>query len=218
MATQCVQAKNVNKTSPQTLSNLCLKINVKLGGVNSILVPTIRPKVIFFLDMNSDVEKCSLTFRSLFFSRCSMNPSFSSAPISHTHQPATIRNRLSLPLSVLWMPIHHATRLLFVYSNIVKKSFKSSVPWFGKRVETEESERRVSNSLTWLSFIFYSELLILFYKTTRFKPNRIIMYRDGASEGQFSTVKRTTFSNQSSFIIQNENDWLGVATRADSHS
>jgi hypothetical protein len=40
-----VQAKNVNKTSPQTLSNLCLKINVKLGGVNSILVPNIRPKV-----------------------------------------------------------------------------------------------------------------------------------------------------------------------------
>ena len=51
MATQCVQAKNVNKTSPQTLSNLCLKINVKLGGINSILVPNIRPKVrcIFFL-------------------------------------------------------------------------------------------------------------------------------------------------------------------------
>lgn len=45
IATQCVQAKNVNKTSPQTLSNLCLKINVKLGGINSILVPSIRPKV-----------------------------------------------------------------------------------------------------------------------------------------------------------------------------
>lgn len=45
MATQCVQAKNVNKTSPQTLSNLCLKINVKLGGINSILVPSIRPSV-----------------------------------------------------------------------------------------------------------------------------------------------------------------------------
>ena len=40
-----LQAKNVNKTSPQTLSNLCLKINVKLGGVNSILVPSIRPKI-----------------------------------------------------------------------------------------------------------------------------------------------------------------------------
>ena len=45
IATQCVQVKNVNKTSPQTLSNLCLKINVKLGGVNNILVPTMRPKI-----------------------------------------------------------------------------------------------------------------------------------------------------------------------------
>ena len=45
LATQCIQVKNVNKTSPQTLSNLCLKINVKLGGVNNILVPNIRPKV-----------------------------------------------------------------------------------------------------------------------------------------------------------------------------
>jgi len=42
MATQCVQSKNVNKTSPQTISNLCLKINVKLGGINSILLPSIR--------------------------------------------------------------------------------------------------------------------------------------------------------------------------------
>jgi len=42
LATQCVQAKNVNKTTPQTLSNLCLKINVKLGGINSILLPSIR--------------------------------------------------------------------------------------------------------------------------------------------------------------------------------
>ena len=45
IATQCVQVKNVNKTSPQTLSNLCLKINVKLGGINNILVPTMRPKI-----------------------------------------------------------------------------------------------------------------------------------------------------------------------------
>ncbi|XP_026999650.1 protein argonaute-3 isoform X3 [Tachysurus fulvidraco] len=45
MATQCVQVKNVVKTSPQTLSNLCLKINVKLGGINNILVPHQRPSI-----------------------------------------------------------------------------------------------------------------------------------------------------------------------------
>ena len=42
VATQCVQVKNVMRPSPQTLSNLCLKINVKLGGINSILVPSVR--------------------------------------------------------------------------------------------------------------------------------------------------------------------------------
>ncbi len=50
MATQCVQVKNVQKTTPQTLSNLCLKINVKLGGVNNILLPqgrlVKRPKLL----------------------------------------------------------------------------------------------------------------------------------------------------------------------------
>lgn len=48
MATQCVQVKNVQKTTPQTLSNLCLKINVKLGGVNNILLPQGR-----FVEKNS---------------------------------------------------------------------------------------------------------------------------------------------------------------------
>ena len=32
------------------------------------------------------------------------------------------------------------------------------------------------------------EMLIDFYKSTRFKPYRIIFYRDGVSEGQFQQV------------------------------
>ncbi|KAK4336898.1 hypothetical protein RND71_043463 [Anisodus tanguticus] len=53
VATQCVQSKNITKSNLQTISNLCLKINVKLGGINNILVPGSRPKlfrepVIFF--------------------------------------------------------------------------------------------------------------------------------------------------------------------------
>ena len=33
------------------------------------------------------------------------------------------------------------------------------------------------------------EMLINFYKSTRFKPHRIIFYRDGVSEGQFQQVR-----------------------------
>lgn len=37
----------MTRPTPQTLSNLCLKINVKLGGVNNILVPSVRPLNVF---------------------------------------------------------------------------------------------------------------------------------------------------------------------------
>lgn len=53
MATQCVQVKNVVKTSPQTLSNLCLKINAKLGGINNVLVPHQRSAVFIYLFFGS---------------------------------------------------------------------------------------------------------------------------------------------------------------------
>jgi len=38
------------------------------------------------------------------------------------------------------------------------------------------------------------ELLIQFYKSTRFKPTRIIFYRDGVSEGQFQAVSRVSLT------------------------
>ena len=34
------------------------------------------------------------------------------------------------------------------------------------------------------------EMLIQFYQTTRFKPSKIIFYRDGVSEGQLQQVGR----------------------------
>ena len=35
------------------------------------------------------------------------------------------------------------------------------------------------------------DLLLQFYHSTRFKPARIVFYRDGVSEGQFGTVSET---------------------------
>ncbi|KAF6035890.1 AGO1 [Bugula neritina] len=36
ITTQCVQLQNVLKLSPKTLSNICLKLNTKLGGINAV--------------------------------------------------------------------------------------------------------------------------------------------------------------------------------------
>ncbi|UMM11875.1 hypothetical protein L5515_000931 [Caenorhabditis briggsae] len=37
LTTQCIRTNNVARVSPHTLSNLCMKINSKLGGVNVVL-------------------------------------------------------------------------------------------------------------------------------------------------------------------------------------
>ena len=58
IATQCIQAKTIKKAGnqAQTFSNIVLKVNVKLGGINNILLPEIRPKVfkepVIFLGAN----------------------------------------------------------------------------------------------------------------------------------------------------------------------
>lgn len=138
MATQCVQSKNVNKTSPQTLSNLCLKINVKLGGINNILVTTCRPKV-----FNEPVI-------------------FLGADV--THPPAGDNKKPSIAAVVGSMDAHPAR--------------------YAATVRVQQHRQEIIQDLSNM----VRELMIQFYKSTRFKPNRIIFYRDGVSEGQFQQV------------------------------
>jgi len=139
MATQCVQAKNVNKTSPQTLSNLCLKINVKLGGVNSILVPSIRPKVFHepVIFLGADV----------------------------THPPVGDNRKPSIA-AVVGSQDAHPSR-------------------YAATVRVQQQRQDIIQDLS----AMVREHLMMFYKSTGgYKPHRIIMYRDGVSEGQFSHV------------------------------
>eukprot|EP00090_Calanus_glacialis_P005897 TRINITY_DN1459_c0_g1_i2.p1 TRINITY_DN1459_c0_g1~~TRINITY_DN1459_c0_g1_i2.p1 ORF type:complete len:966 (-),score=299.23 TRINITY_DN1459_c0_g1_i2:1175-4072(-) len=139
MATQCVQAKNVNKTSPQTLSNLCLKINVKLGGVNSILVPSIRPKV-----FNEPVI-------------------FLGADVTH---PPVGDNRKPSIAAVVGSQDAHPSR-------------------YAATVRVQQHRQEIIQDLS----AMVKEHLTMFYKSTGgYKPHRIIMYRDGVSEGQFPHV------------------------------
>uniref|UniRef100_A0A8C5HKS1 Protein argonaute-1 n=1 Tax=Gouania willdenowi TaxID=441366 RepID=A0A8C5HKS1_GOUWI len=138
MATQCVQVKNVLKTSPQTLSNLCLKINAKLGGINNILVPHQRPSVfqqpVIFL--GADV----------------------------THPPAGDGKKPSIVAVVGSMDAHPSR--------------------YCATVRVQRARQDVIQDLACM----VRELLIQFYKSTRYKPTRIIFYRDGVSEGQFRQV------------------------------
>ncbi|XP_078383843.1 protein argonaute-2-like isoform X2 [Oculina patagonica] len=57
IATQCVQSKHVQQAKPQLCSNISLKINAKLGGVNYVIDPSIKspvfrePVIIFGADV-----------------------------------------------------------------------------------------------------------------------------------------------------------------------
>ncbi|XP_040566297.1 protein argonaute-2 [Lepeophtheirus salmonis] len=158
MATQCVQAKNVNKTSPQTLSNLCLKINVKLGGVNSILVPSIRPKV-----FNEPVI-------------------FLGADV--THPPAGDNKKPSIA-AVVGSQDAHPSR------------YAATVRVQAHRVEIiQELSTMVK------------EHLMMFYKSTGgYKPHRVIIYRDGVSEGQFLQVLQHELTAIREACIKLETDY-----------
>ncbi|CAJ0564733.1 unnamed protein product, partial [Mesorhabditis spiculigera] len=138
IATQCVQAKNVIKTTPQTLSNLCLKMNVKLGGVNSILLPTVRPRI-----FNEPV----------IFLGCDI-----------THPPAGDSRKPSIAAVVGSMDAHPSR--------------------YAATVRVQQHRQEIISDLTYM----VRELLVQFYRNTRFKPTRIIVYRDGVSEGQFFNV------------------------------
>ncbi|MGH0165688.1 UNVERIFIED_CONTAM: hypothetical protein FKN15_049194, partial [Acipenser sinensis] len=144
MATQCVQVKNVVKTSPQTLSNLCLKINAKLGGINNVLVPHQRPSVfqqpVIFL--GADV----------------------------THPPAGDGKKPSIAAVVGSMDGHPSRYCATVRVQTSRQDLSQD------QLFSQEVIQDLTNMVR--------ELLIQFYKSTRFKPTRIIYYRGGVSEGQ----------------------------------
>jgi hypothetical protein len=125
LATQCVQAKNVNKTTPQTLSNLCLKINVKLGGVNNILVPSVRPISVFrepVIFIGADVTHPPAGDRS--------KPSIAAVNIRRVVLGQCSYCHLSSRLLHLWMLIHRGMPLLSAYKCIDMRLLLNYRPWF----------------------------------------------------------------------------------------
>merc|ERR1719438_106147 len=138
VATQCIKSKNVIRTTAQMLSNLCLKINAKLGGINTILVPENRPAL----------------FREPVV--------FLGATV--THPPAGDNKKPSIAALVSSVDAHPSA-----YSAVVR---------------IQRARKDVITSLSGM----VKDSLVNFYRQTGFKPHRIVMYRDGASESQFNAV------------------------------
>jgi eukaryotic translation initiation factor 2C len=139
--TQCVKSRTMSRMNPATCSNILLKVNSKLNGVNHTLAPVSRPKCLQrpVMIVGSDVTHPSPDQTDI--------PSV--AAVSASHDPKAfmynVRIRLQPP-----------------------------------RVEIIEDLENIMK-----------EQLRFFYKSTGYKPERIIFFRDGVSEGQFAQVLNT---------------------------
>ncbi|KAG0225036.1 eukaryotic translation initiation factor 2C, 2 [Mortierella sp. GBA43] len=135
--TQCLQLSHTSQPKKQYCANVCLKMNVKLGGMNSFLStppPFLaqRPTIIFGADVS--------------------------------HPPPNEHNRPSIASLVGSMDSRAAR-----YAATV-------------RVQTARTE-----TIADLGGMVV-ELLKTFYQTCGEKPERVLFYRDGVSDGQFAEV------------------------------
>ncbi|XP_031281739.1 protein argonaute 5-like isoform X2 [Pistacia vera] len=152
---QCCQPSQASRLSKQYFENLALKINVKVGGRNTVLndairrrIPhvTDRPTIIIGVDVNHP-EPCKDSSPSIAAVVASMDwpkvTKYRASVSAQTHREEIIQDLYSSVQDPKWGLVHGG---------------------------------------------MIRELLIAFRRSTGHKPHRIIFYRDGVSEGQFSQV------------------------------
>ncbi|KAL6204924.1 hypothetical protein ACLB2K_022191 [Fragaria x ananassa] len=155
IVSQCCEPKKVKTFNTQYLENLALKINVKVGGRNTVLNDAICKKLPVVTDgvptiiFGADVTHPAAGDDS--------SPSVA-AVVGSTDWPEITNYR-----TIVSAQPHCDEIIKDLYKS--HKSEKDLVP--GGMIR---------------------ELLVAFYKQNRLKPSRIIFYRDGVSEGQFSQV------------------------------
>ncbi|RIA82435.1 Piwi domain-containing protein [Glomus cerebriforme] len=137
VVTQCIQSKHMMQAGKQYCANVCLKINVKLGGMNSFLSPKQNP---FLHEKPSILMGADVTHPPPGSSRPSIAALCASMDDRASRYAASIRRQTS------------RTEIISELANMVKDMLKT------------------------------------FYQTSGKKPERILFYRDGVSEGQFEQV------------------------------
>ncbi|KAG8228778.1 Argonaute-2 [Ladona fulva] len=140
--TQCIKGETIKKMNPATASNILLKINAKLNGVNHML------------------QNRKISIGVSFFERPCM---IVGADVTHPSPDAT--NIPSVAAVVASLDIH-----AFRYA----MEYRLQPP----RVEIIKD----------LENIMKNHLINYYKKNGQAKPERIIMFRDGVSDGQFAEV------------------------------
>ncbi|XP_059627107.1 protein argonaute MEL1-like isoform X2 [Cornus florida] len=160
IVSQCCQPKNASKLSKQYLEkqyleNVALKINVKVGGRNTVLLNAIQGRIPLVTD------RPTIIF---------------GADVAHP-QPGedSIPSIAAVVASMDWPEVTKYRGLVSAQlhrQEIIQDLYKT----------TQDPTKGIVHGG------MIRELLIAFRRSTGHKPHRIIFYRDGVSEGQFSQV------------------------------
>ncbi|KAL1922369.1 uncharacterized protein VTP21DRAFT_9908 [Calcarisporiella thermophila] len=142
--TQCMVFNKCRSAKPQYLANVILKVNAKLGGVNSTLSLDQLP----------------------FFAKC--------------------------PTIILGADVNHPAPSDTTSPSIaaVCGTIDSTAARYATVTRPQPSRMEIIKHLSSM----VKELLRAFYKTARCKPEQILFYRDGVSEGQFGEVMQSEIS------------------------
>uniref|UniRef100_A0A1D1XWX4 Protein argonaute 1A n=1 Tax=Anthurium amnicola TaxID=1678845 RepID=A0A1D1XWX4_9ARAE len=155
LVSQCCLTKHVFRMSKQYLANVALKINVKVGGRNTVLVDALTRRIPLVSD------RPTIIF---------------GADVTHPHPGEdTSPSIAAVVASQDWPEITKYAGLVCAQAHrqeLIQDLFK---------VYQDPVRGTVTGGMI-------RELLISFKRATGEKPQRIIFYRDGVSEGQFYQV------------------------------
>ncbi|KAG0352789.1 eukaryotic translation initiation factor 2C, 2, partial [Gamsiella multidivaricata] len=161
LSSQCLQIKHMREPKKQYCANVCLKMNVKLGGMNAHLaqgIPFImaKPTIIFGGD------------------------------VSHPQAGDTVRPSIA---SLVGSMDSYAAR-------------------YAATVRVQSARTETIADLADMAV----ELLKTFYQNCGKKPERILFYRDGVSEGQFADILKTEIAAIRAACSRLDKDYMPTLT------
>ncbi|KAK6794880.1 hypothetical protein RDI58_008333 [Solanum bulbocastanum] len=155
VVSQCCLTKHVFKMSKQYLANVALKINVKVGGRNTVLVDAISRRIPLVSDRPTIIFGADVTHP---------HPGEDSSPSIAAVVASQDWPEITKYAGLVSAQAHRQELIQDLYTT-----------------RQDPVKGTVSGGMI-------KDLLISFRRATGQKPQRIIFYRDGVSEGQFYQV------------------------------